>query len=223
MNFSDRKRPPQDDNLDAWLLTYADMITLFLCFFAMLIALSVPKEEGLEKVKKDISGQFVGHEGYQHVRKDMVIELNSLKYLNQFHGSMKLEEINKGVVLEFSSTSIYSPGSSEINESAKGLLQQIAATMQRIENEDYAIEIEGHTDNIPIKTPLYPSNWELSTSRATNVVRFFIGEGIEPKRLKAAGYADIFPKVPNFTPEGKPIPANQAMNRRIVIKLLQTQ
>ncbi|HPN37156.1 MAG TPA: OmpA family protein, partial [Melioribacteraceae bacterium] len=87
----------------------------------------------------------------------------------------------------------------------------------RINFPNYLVEVEGHTDNIPINTPQYPSNWELSTNRATNIVKLFIEEGIPPVRLRAAGYADSRPKLSNVDVNGNSIPQNQAANRRVVI------
>ena len=86
--------------------------------------------------------------------------------------------------------------------------------------KDYQVTVEGHTDNIPIKTPQFPSKWELSTARASAVRAVFpAAKSVPAQRLRAAGYADTFPKAPNRDASGKAIPANQALNRRVVIKL----
>jgi len=77
----------------------------------------------------------------------------------------------------------------------------------------------GHTDDAPINTPRFPSNWELSTARATGVVRFLISADVQPERLKAAGYADVRPKFRNRELFGEPIPENRTKNRRISIRL----
>jgi chemotaxis protein MotB len=80
------------------------------------------------------------------------------------------------------------------------------------------VRIEGHTDNVPIHTERFASNWELSTLRATTVVRFFIDRaGVAPERLSAAGYAEYFPRVPNDSD------ANRAMNRRVDIVILTAE
>ena len=84
-------------------------------------------------------------------------------------------------------------------------------------NSNIKITIEGHTDNIPIRTKEYQSNWELSAHRATNVVKYFISKGIEKKRIKAIAMADSHPLYPNFKPSGAPNAKNQAKNRRIEI------
>jgi len=102
-------------------------------------------------------------------------------------------------------------------------LAQIADILNSMKYQNYIVEVEGHTDDVPIKTLLYPSNWELSVHRATNVVKFLIERGVSPDRLKAAGYADTKPKVPNKDEAGNPIPENREKNRRIVIFIQKNQ
>ena len=84
----------------------------------------------------------------------------------------------------------------------------------------YSVLVEGHTDDQPIASRIFPSNWELSAARAARVVRFFIDSGVSPDRLKAAGLADTQPEAPNTTSEGVPIPENRARNRRVAIIFL---
>ena len=79
------------------------------------------------------------------------------------------------------------------------------------------IDVEGHSDNVPINTRQYPSNWELSARRATNVVRFLIKQGIEENKLRAVAYAHTQPKLPNNSQSGQALLENQAVNRRVVL------
>ncbi|MBT5495044.1 MAG: OmpA family protein [Alphaproteobacteria bacterium] len=81
------------------------------------------------------------------------------------------------------------------------------------------MDVEGHTDDVPIRTARFPSNWELSASRASSVVRYFIEQGIKPSRLKAAGYADTKPKLPNKDIFDEGIPENREKNRRVGLRL----
>jgi chemotaxis protein MotB len=91
--------------------------------------------------------------------------------------------------------------------------------MQEPTYEGYLIDVEGHTDDVPIRTARFPSNWELSASRASSVVRYFIEQGIKPSRLKAAGYADTKPKLPNKDIFDEGIPENREKNRRVSLRL----
>ena len=86
---------------------------------------------------------------------------------------------------------------------------------------NFRIDVEGHTDNVPISRSLsnYPSNWDLSIARSLGVVKSFIKNGIEEDRLKASGYADTKPLVPHVDKKGKDIIANRARNRRIEIRI----
>lgn len=121
--------------------------------------------------------------------------------------------------LEMSSAAFFDSGSASLSSAGKALLQEMAAALSADRFKNYRITVEGHTDDTPINTPQFPSNWELSTARASAVVRFLLEQGIPAQRLRAAGYADTFPKAPNRDASGNPIPENQALNRRVVIKL----
>ena len=106
------------------------------------------------------------------------------------------------------------------NLQADGYVEgDVAVTLKSGEFAAYRISVEGHTDDSPISTAQFQSNWELSTARAASVVRFFLEEGIPPRKLTAAGYAGTFPVAPNRTADGTVIPENQAKNRRVVIRL----
>jgi chemotaxis protein MotB len=106
-----------------------------------------------------------------------------------------------------------------LNDGGKAILRGILEPLTSALAEGYRIRVEGHTDDTPIDTPQFPSNWELSTARASAVVHYFLEQGVPAERLRAVGYADTEPKVPNRDAAGNPIPANQAQNRRVVIKL----
>ncbi|GAJ13378.1 unnamed protein product [marine sediment metagenome] len=106
---------------------------------------------------------------------------------------------------------LYRSGSAKIEAKS---FQSLNALCSVLQSTDYFIRVEGHTDNIPINNPEFPSNWELSTARAVNIVKYFVSEGdISPERLSAAGYADSKPVVPNVSK------GNRAQNRRVEIIL----
>jgi flagellar motor protein MotB len=120
---------------------------------------------------------------------------------------------------EMGSAAFFDSGSASLSDGGKAILRGILGPLTAALAEGYGIRVEGHTDDTPIDTPQFPSNWELSTARASAVVHFFLEQGIPAQRLRAVGYADTEPKVPNRDAAGNPIPANQAENRRVVIKL----
>ena len=121
--------------------------------------------------------------------------------------------------LQMSSSAFFDAGSAMLTEEGKNILGNEAEILRSAKYSGYEITVEGHTDDTPVSSSVFPSNWELSTARAGAVVHFFIEHGIEPFKLRAAGYADTFPRVPNHDAHGNPIPENQAKNRRVVIKL----
>ena len=119
----------------------------------------------------------------------------------------------------FNSTAFFGSGSATLSNSGEVILQDVVTDLKSEEFKDYLVTVEGHTDDAPIGTSEFPSNWELSTARAAAVVQFFLDRGIPARRLRAAGYADTFPLVSNRDANGKAIPENQAKNRRVVIAL----
>ena len=121
--------------------------------------------------------------------------------------------------LQINSAAFFSSGYATISSAGNAILRDVAVTLKSSEFAAYHISIEGHTDDTPISTGQFQSNWELSTARAAAVVRFLLELGISPRKLSAAGYADTFPIAPNRNADGTVIPENQARNRRVVIKL----
>jgi len=121
--------------------------------------------------------------------------------------------------LQISSTAFFTSGSAALSGPGKSILGEVAARLKSAEFALFHITVEGHTDDTPISTVQFQSNWELSAARAAAVVRFFLEQDIPAEKLTAAGYADTFPIAPNRNADGTVIPDNQARNRRVVIKL----
>ena len=113
---------------------------------------------------------------------------------------------------------MYKSGSADLQQGMYPLLQQLTVAIKEMKYDDILIEIDGHTDDVPIRTKQFPSNWELSASRSTQVVRYFIRQGISKDKLKASGFADSRPKVPNIV-NGKPNRTNRAKNRRVKVSI----
>jgi chemotaxis protein MotB len=119
-----------------------------------------------------------------------------------------------GVALSLRGAAFFDSASAEIKPGGLPLLREIAATLA---GTPYKVTVEGHTDNLPIESWLYPSNWELSSARASRVARLLIDQGVPKDRMRVEGLADTRPVSPNADASGRPIPENQARNRRVVI------
>jgi chemotaxis protein MotB len=129
---------------------------------------------------------------------------------------VKSDQVNvtqtpKGVVVEINASALFEQGEATLQHSALKTLNAVAKVLQ---SGTEAIEVEGHTDDIPIYTPQFPSNWELSAARASSVVRLFIEQGVEAGRLRAVGLASYHPIASNDTPEGR------ARNRRVTVTIV---
>ncbi len=252
MSFRYRRRR-EDHGVDDWLMTYADMITLILCFFAIFLSISVPKKDALEQARAKIMEKFATDDpaGMQspkieagdappvqsskfvvpEIPRGVASDKAPLSGLPSIVGSLNDNDDNpppkkydekpgdRISSIEMNSASSFAAGSATLSDDGKKALDAVIATVNSDKFKNFTITVEGHTDDSPINTLQFPSNWELSTGRAAAVARYFLEHGVAAQRLRASGYADTFPKVPNRDAAGKPIPANQAQNRRVVIKL----
>jgi chemotaxis protein MotB len=230
-----RKFRRRHGDVDDWLMTYADMITLLLCFFAVFLSVSVPKKEKFERASQEVRHQFgtpdvvAGNFPPRQLPKNFSDEEEAEIIYGALPSIVGSYEENKGAYvdkkgdritqIEMNSAPFFASGSATLSEDGKKILGGDLLKLFNDKYKDYTITVEGHTDDNPISTPQFPSNWELSTARAAAVVRYFLSQGIDGSRLRAAGYADVFPKVANRDNARKPIPANQAQNRRVIIKL----
>ncbi len=208
----------QQDEQEEWLVTYSDVVTLLLTMFVLLLSIAKFDVIKFEEVKSSIDRDLIKKEqlntSFQSLQKDLMKIFNEYKLNNSV--MVKLDP--RGIRILLQNNSLYDLGSAKIKKSMYPMLKRIAEAIKSWDIKDYVIEVQGHTDNIPVvASSKYESNWELSANRATNVVRYFISLGIPPDRLRAAGYADTRPLVPNTDANGNPIPENQAKNRRVEI------
>ena len=127
-------------------------------------------------------------------------------------GKLQVEIRENRMIVRLGDKILFDPGKTDLKPEGKDALTQVTAVLKALPNRNF--QVAGHTDNVPIKSKKFRSNWDLSTARAVEVINFMIGAGMEPKRVSAAGYADQSPVVPNDTPE------NMAKNRRIEITLV---
>ncbi|HXJ21636.1 MAG TPA: OmpA family protein, partial [Polyangia bacterium] len=127
-------------------------------------------------------------------------------------GKLQVEIRENRMIVRLGDKILFDPGKTDLKPEGKDALTQVTAVLKTLPNRNF--QVAGHTDNIPIKSKRFRSNWDLSTARAVEVTNYMIGAGMEPKRLSAAGYADQSPVAPNDSPD------NMAKNRRIEITLV---
>ncbi|HLP42535.1 MAG TPA: flagellar motor protein MotB [Fibrobacteria bacterium] len=202
-----------------WLMSYADMVTLLMAFFLAMLSVSTVDPALFEQMKKGLRTDVGKDKEVKTPLGEIKHDLDSLLASERAAGDVLVDMRREGIIVEFASAAIYDPGRADIGPQAKANMDKVLGAIENIDYYPFRIDIEGHTDNVPIKTVQFPSNWELSVNRATNIVKYFVEKGIHADRLKAAGYADTKPKAPNVDSTGNPIPENQAKNRRIVLRI----
>lgn len=245
-----RKR--RDDGEENWQLSLADMMTLILCFFVLIVSVSKLDMTRYEKVAGSMEKAMTRERRPDTAKTPPGPEKEPLppqaapapplpavlpevrakaatppapRDIDQFKAELSTKLAGKtgqaevihrdqGVAVSLRGAAFFDPASAEIKPETLALLTDIASSLKDM---PVRVAVEGHTDNLPIESWLYPSNWELSAARASRVARFLNDHGVPKDDLTVVGLADTRPLVPNAGPDGRPIPENQAKNRRVVI------
>lgn len=215
-----------------WLITYADLMTLLLVFFLLLYSISSLNMEKFKRAVESIQISLgethprvglmdlvnvpeAGEQsftiedvtGLRAREQEMLESLNEvIADKNQTDNILVYAKDGK-IIIQIRGTVLFASGSAAFNDAAIPILKEIVTIIQSY--PEYNVNIKGHTDDVPIETPQFPSNWELSAVRATTVLKFLIGGDIDPHRLTATGYGELLPLVPNDSTE------NRAANRRV--------
>ncbi len=166
----------------------------------------------------------------QEIPKDLVnmtVIMTALKDVIEGQGlaeQVHITSAKNAATISFPEGIFFSSGAAEFSPQAKPFLKKIALALGAIKTP-FVVEVEGHTDNRPIimNRRVYPTNWELSSARATQVVRYFLDHGVKPQQLVAKGFADTRPVAPNFDEKGSAVPENQKRNRRVVLRIIAAE
>ncbi|MCB9025281.1 MAG: flagellar motor protein MotB [Bdellovibrionaceae bacterium] len=206
-----------DDSESIWLLSYADMMTLLMGFFALLTSMATFEPETFKEVGGGAAEYFGGETDNKFKELGeilkQVIEKKGLS--EQVQIKSKMTE----VMISFEGTLFFDSGSILLKNSAESLMQEIIVVLEeKAKNNKYLIE--GHTDDIPIEKGIVASNWELSALRAGAVARLFEKNGFSRDNIMTIGWGENRPLKANRDTEGNPIKENQDANRRVVLKIL---
>jgi chemotaxis protein MotB len=178
-----------------WMSSYADLMTELVCFFVILYALSAALSKSVQAAKQEI----------EKVMQEEKVQ-----------GEVKVTKEGMSITLQEQGHNVFfESGQAALAPSMVSVLDKVAPTLKAL-SEKHEIVVEGHTDNVPVRKD-FGSNWELSTARATNVVRHLVNQkGFKPQRISAVGYGEYRPIAPNDTPESR------AKNRRVVFFVKNT-
>ncbi len=232
-----------NDYINRWVISYADFVTMLLALFMVMFAVNGMDAKHIKDVNKSIEKVFAQPQAAQteeNVKNseilqndDSILEDDGKTILEGKDGILESEQIleklkdnidinnsttvlkePRGVVIRLNDTMLFDQGSAIIKSEALSTLESISEKLREFDNP---ILIEGHTDSTPIKNEKYPSNWELSTARATNIISYLVEkQNFPPNRLSAVGYGEYMPVADNNTPQ------NKAKNRRVDIIILSS-
>lgn len=230
----------EEEGAPAWMVTFADLVTLLLVFFILLFSISSVETERFKSVlssiqialnqntpaARQIIIQPVASPSEPNIpaiipepdssKQDEPQDSDKDKLVNDIEAMIQEQRLGEFVyvytegeriIIRIKGTILFPSGDVQLFEDAMPIFDDIRYLFEKY--ADYNIDIKGYTDNQPITTARFPSNWELSAVRATTVLRFFIDQGIDPSRMSATGYSELFPIASNETIEGR------AQNRRV--------
>ena len=235
-----RRKPEEHENHERWLVSYADMVTLLMVFFIVLYAssqINVSKYKAIQEAAADSlgagptdtdqvtaavnkggtaqEGPIVvtkpGKDAVENPNEELLDELQEEVEQAGLKSTVQVYEDARGVVVYFTDRVLFEPGRADVLPAGSAVLRRLSPILA---DTEHPVVVEGHTDNRPISTARFPSNWELSTTRATQVLRTLLGGGVPPTALAAAGYADTHPKAPNATAGGR------QKNRRVEVVIV---
>ena len=240
-----RKKRIEHDNHDRWLISYADFVTLLFAFFVVMYSISSVNEGKYKTFSNSLSMAFTNQPSSASIsivpnEQELLLKTlvdrrtarlgeqqrriqdrmkNLANGLSQVMSSLirqrmvSVNQTRRGVVIDISASTLFGTGEAILRPGMLGVLRQVSAVLSK---EELPIEVEGHTDDIPIATAQFPSNWELSSARASSVVRMLIDNGVPAKNLTVVGLASNQPLAPNDSQE------NRARNRRVTITIVST-
>ncbi|MBS4055539.1 MAG: OmpA family protein [Thermaerobacter sp.] len=219
----------------SWLTTYSDLVTLLLCFFVLLYSFSAIDIQKFRRFVLSFQGQGVldggavpdtvspapeeevgdvateSEEPFYEESGRLMVHVQEFLETHAIEAEVQVYQEVQGVVLELKDHLLFDSGRATIRAEGMGLLNTLSLLFNQFPNQ---VTVQGHTDNVPISTVEFPTNWELSTSRATRVVRYFVEvRELNPHRFSAAGYGEFQPVDSNETSEGR------SRNRRVVFLL----
>jgi len=237
-----RKKHPEHVNHERWLVSYADFITLLFAFFVVMFASSQADKKKLAGASQAMQSAFnqsvifdahsdkpplddqsaistptvaptiTPAEANETAQEQMREELKLALSTEIASNAVSMRETDAGLVISLHEAGFFASGSADIRKQALPTLEKIGEAIAKAKNN---IRVEGHTDNRPIHTAQFASNWELSTTRATRIAHYFLEmPGMDATRFSAAGYAEFHPVASNDTEEGR------MQNRRVDIVLL---
>ncbi len=238
----DKKCPECKAGAPEYMLTYGDLVTLLMCFFVLLFAMSSTDAQKFEALMVSFQGsagilpggtsmsqstmQFEGMPE-KNQSTSQTVQLDSMEKLKEELqkevGKGKLSkdvQMNvevRGLVIRLPDNVLFDSGSAEIKAEALLSLKTIGQVLNKKEYGNSMVRVEGHTDNMPINSFKYPSNWELSTARSTNVIKYLIASiKMNSERLSASGYGEFHPIASNADASGR------SKNRRVDIVVLSS-
>lgn len=210
---SDYEYPVNPDDGNAWLISYADLITLLVTFFILMLSMSEVQLNKFDLLRSEFSKSEVNDLTAVQKRLERYIEEAKLGATVSTNLDME------GLKLQFTNTVLFDSGSAEVTPAGRTILDSTIVPLAGLD-ENYRFVVEGYTDDVPIHTAQFDSNWSLSAGRAIRVLQVLKASGVDERRLSVQGFADTRPAETEAAAlTGAELETWRARNRRVVIRV----
>ena len=232
-----KKYDEHTEHHERWLISYADFITLLFAFFVVMYAISVVNEGKYRVLSDALGNAFGGRAAPPSLLDVQPINLSNLAARKRSEalrrererlttlardltstmaplvkeGKVRVTQNSRGVSVEIDASVLFDSGEATLTLDSKEALRALAVLLR---DDPHTLQVEGHTDIAPIRSTVFPSNWELSAARASAVVRLFIDSGVAAGRMTVVGHGSNIPVASNSVPDGR------ARNRRVAVTIL---
>ena len=207
-----RSRSSDEDN-DDWMMAYSDIFSILFAFMAIVLSVSTVNVAKVDLLQSSLSGALT-HRTQLTSMERLEQQVSKTLEVNEFAKQAQVKMTERGLEIELQSGILFETGQATLSPRA---LEVLGTLSQTVLDLTVTIDDEGHTDAIPIRSARYPSNWELSAARASEVVRAMIAKGLSPERLKAIGLASTRPADPR---EGEQPGTEEAFARQRRVTLV---
>ena len=228
-----KKKSVVGEKRSGWIMTYADMMSLLLTFFVLIVSFSSLQQSKFKQAAQSLQTAFgvmphhetsinfenpvMPRQEYDSEDSEIYFEVRQMEELIQRQGldrDMEVEVQDNGILFRIDAPFLFASGDADLRGESRETLSRLVDFLDQFPHQ---VRIEGHTDSVPIRSERFPSNWELSAARAVTVARYFQSLGMPPERIAATGYGEYQPIADNGTENGR------KLNRRVEIFLQTAQ
>lgn len=218
-DFGEIKKPKVRKSEALWMMTFSDLSLILMCFFALILSFSTINNQKFDNITGNLKSPNPAEKKKEKNLKSIEEQIKKAIQRKNLQKQVSVKLDADGLNIEFRDKLLFSSGSANPNPATRRTLGEVMTIISKSPDK-YHIELEGHTDNVPLSgRGRYRSNWDLSAARSVTLLNDFKRRGVKEERMHVLAYAHTKPKVPITGKRGRALAVAQAANRRVVIRI----